>query len=250
MACIPVTSSPVLDHWSPFQDGPMSVQAAARRMDGGGVARQGHKCVSIFPHVRPSEAPRCPQEEVWAPESPAAAHRPGFSVTLPFALNMPLSASSVWKALSSKLPHLFVYSYLSFTTQFIYNFLGKNLLWPSYLLSLSPNQVKPPTCVLPWRHLFPLHGEEVIVNPRNLFSLPSCEPQEQWWNLFCSLSYPQRHSQVFAFMVDTQKILAEWWWQTSVPVCVLSPSVLKVSHFNGNLTNILIFKTGIMIPTL
>lgn len=64
----------------------------------------------------------------------------------------------------------------------------------------------------------------------NLFSLPSCEPQEQWWNLFCSLSYPQMHSQVFAYMVDTQKkILAEWWWQTSVPVWVLSPSVLKVT---------------------
>lgn len=42
----------------------MSLQAAARRMDGGGVARQGHTRVSVFPHVRPSEAPQCPQEEV------------------------------------------------------------------------------------------------------------------------------------------------------------------------------------------
>lgn len=105
--------------------------------------------MSIFPHIRPLEAPRWPQEEVWALESPAA-HHPGFSITLPFVLNMPFSASSVWKALSAKLPHLFVYSYLPFQAQLIYNFLRKNLLWPSYLLSLSPNQVKPPPllCVI------------------------------------------------------------------------------------------------------
>lgn len=141
-AAMAASQSPAALSWTTdhlAMDRPTSVQAAARRKDGGVVARQG---IQICVYLSPCKTFRDPSVSSggslssWTPLP--AAHHPGSPITLSFALNIPLSDSSAWKALSSKHPCLFAYFYSSLKTQFIYHFLWENSLWPSYLLSLTP----------------------------------------------------------------------------------------------------------------